>query len=86
MSAMFALALQARPRLPSYCMFHPALHPMPPRGPPPGDLMQSPIWLRCQWMLCGTEPLACSTIVPSHEHVHDVQFSSDVSTTRVRRL
>ena len=31
---------------------------MPPRGPPPGDLMQSPIWLRCQWMLCGTEPLA----------------------------
>ena len=52
----------------------------------PGDLKQSPIWLRCQWMLCGTEPLACSTIVPSHDHVQDVEFSSDVSTTRVRRL
>ena len=63
------------------------VHPMPPRGPPPpGDLKQSPIWLRCQWMLCGTEPLACSTTVPSHNHVQDVEFSSDVSTTRVRRL
>ena len=51
------------------------VHPMPPRGPPPGDLKQSPIWLRCQWMLCGTEPLACLTIVPSHDHVQDVEFS-----------
>ena len=44
---------------------------MPPEGPPsPGDLMQSPIWLRCLWMLCGTETLACLTFVPSHDYVH----------------
>ena len=56
---------------------------MPPKGSPsPGDLMQSPIWLPCLWMLCGTETLACLTFVPSHDCVHRLWSTPTKKGTR----